>query len=108
MFKIQKELVVKNWPATVEIPTDDGKVIKEDITLDLLILDIEDNGKLLNGDQKALKKVIKGWSGIGDENGNALEFSQENLELVTKNQFFVVAVLRAYQMASNGQAAEKN
>lgn len=108
MFKIQKELVVKNWPATVEIPTDGGKVIKENITLDLLILDLDENGMLLNGNKKTMKKVIKGWSGIGDENGKPLEFSQENLDEVIQNQFFAVAVLRAYQMASNGQAAEKN
>ncbi|WP_243033012.1 hypothetical protein [Vibrio cincinnatiensis] len=108
MFKIEKTRLVKAWPATVELPSDGGEIQKEKITLDLLILDTEENARLLRGDEAALKKVIKGWSGIGNEDGKAMEFNDENVSLLIKNQFFVIALLRAYQQASNGQAAEKN
>lgn len=108
MFVLQTERLVKEWPATVELPADGGKVTKEKITVDLLILDTEENVKLMRGDEDVLKKTIRGWSGIGDAGGNAVEFSDDNLTKLIKNQFFVIAVLRAYQQASNGQAAEKN
>ncbi|MBE3653498.1 hypothetical protein [Vibrio navarrensis] len=108
MFKVTSERLVKSWPAVVEVPVDGGAIEKHNITLDLLILDTEENGKVLNGDKKALKKIIKGWSGIGDKHGKEMPFNEENLEATIRNQFFVIAVYRAYTQASNGQAAEKN
>lgn len=108
MFKLTQERLVKDWPATIHLPADGGKVVEENITLDLLILDADAAFKLLNGDEPTFKKVIKGWTGIGDADGNALPFSEENLNLVLKSSFFVIAAARAYQQASSGQAAEKN
>lgn len=108
MFKIEKNRLVKQWPATVELPVDGGTIEKEKITLDLLILDTEENARMLRGDEATMKKIVKGWSGIGDKNGDAFPYSDENLSALLKNQFFVIAVVRAYQQASNGQAAEKN
>ncbi|ELX4136205.1 hypothetical protein ACIX9V_000058 [Vibrio vulnificus] len=108
MFKVTSECLVKSWPAVVEMPADGGVIEKFNITLDLLILDVNENGKVLNGDKKALKKIVKGWSGIFDKDGKELLFNDSNLDLLLLNQFFVISVFRAYTQASNGQAAEKN
>lgn len=108
MFKVTSECLVKSWPAVVEMPADGGVIEKFNITLDLLILDVNENGKVLNGDKKALKKIIKGWSGIFDKDGKEMLFNEASLDALLLNQFFVIAVFRAYTQASNGQAAEKN
>lgn len=108
MFKVTSECLVKNWPAVVEMPADGSAIEKYNITLDLLILDVNENGKVLNGDKKALKKIVKGWTDVFDKDGKEMPFNDANLDALLLNQFFVIAVYRAYTQASNGQAAEKN
>ncbi|EKO3626412.1 TPA: hypothetical protein ACMDOB_000554 [Vibrio metschnikovii] len=108
MFVLQKERLVKAWPAVVMLPVDGGKVIEEKITLDMAILDGDGSYKLLSGHEETFKNVIKGWSGIGGSDGSPLPFNSENLSLLIKDQYFVAAAIRAYQQAAGGQAAEKN
>ncbi len=108
MFILQKERLVKKWPATVKLPADNGEIEQQEITLDLLILGTEDNAKLLRGDEEAFKRAIKGWSGIVDEHNHPLDYNDTNLEALLKNPFFVIAAASAYSYASNGQASEKN
>lgn len=108
MFKVQKERLVKNWPAKVSVAVDDGKVETHDITLDLLLLDVEQSDKVLRYFKENVKQVVKGWSGIGDANGEVMEFNAKNLNILIGNPAFVKAVVDAYLQANSGQAAEKN
>ncbi len=108
MFEVTNERLAKNWPATVKLPSDGGKIVEEKITLDLLLLDTEKSHKVLQGDESTFKSVIKGWSGIGDGHGEPLPYTPENLDLLMKNNFFVSAAFVAYRQAISGQAAEKN
>ncbi|EOW7148451.1 hypothetical protein ACOZ82_001978 [Vibrio parahaemolyticus] len=108
MFKVQKERLVKNWPATVSVAVDDGKVETHDITLDLLLLDVDQSDKVLRYFKDDIKKVVKGWSAIGDANGEVMEFNAKNLNILIGNPAFVKAVVDAYLQANSGQAAEKN
>ncbi|MDW3137058.1 hypothetical protein [Vibrio sp. 1288] len=108
MFKVQKERLVKNWPAKVSVAVDNGKVETHDITLDLLLLDVEQSDKVLRYFKDDIKKVVKGWSGIGDANGEVMEFNAKNLNILIGNPAFVKAVVDAYLQANSGQAAEKN
>lgn len=108
MFKVQKERLVKNWPAKVSVAVDDGKVETHDITLDLLLLDVEQSDKVLRYFKENVKQVVKGWSGIGDADGEVMTFSDENLDILLGNPVFIKAVVDAYLQANSGQAAEKN
>lgn len=109
MFKIVKERVIRNWPATISESTDNGKVDKHEITLDLLIIDTDEFKRLsLKGDEAILQEVIKGWDGIGDLNGKPLAFSHDRLKALSKNASFVQGALMAYLDAQAGRAREKN
>ncbi|CCN69788.1 hypothetical protein [Vibrio nigripulchritudo] len=108
MFKIEKERLVKGWPATVTLAQDNGETESHAITLDLLLLDVEQSDKVLRYFKEDVKKVIKGWSGIGDANGKPLEYTAENLDLVMSNPAFMKTAVDAYLKANSGQAVEKN
>ena len=43
-----------------------------------------------------LKKVLVGWEGIEDEDGNAVPFSSKELELFSDDVDWLKAVLTAY------------
>lgn len=109
MFKLAKERRIKNWPTTVVVPQDNGKTAESKIKLDLLLLNNDETNKLMReGDKALFKKVITGWHGLGDEEGNELPFTEENLAAAAVNPHFAQAALQAYLQASSGQAQEKN
>ncbi len=109
MFKLTKHRLVKAWPATISLASDNGTIQTHDITLDLTLLDTgEFNDLSKQGDPTFFKQVIKGWSGIGDENGNPLPFNPKNLKAAVQNPAFTAAALTAYMDAAQGRAATKN
>lgn len=108
MFKVETERLVKGWPAVVSVATDGGKVEKHDITLDLLLLDVEQSDRVLRYFKDDVKKVIKGWSGIAGPDHEPLAFNDDNLALLLGNPAFLKAAVDAYLQANSGQAAEKN
>lgn len=105
MFVLNKERLVKSWPVSVVLPADGGEVIKEKITLDLIIQDMQAGSQIIQGNMDIFKRAIVGWSDIEDINGNNLEFSEQNRELLFENPFFVMAAAKAYQQAANGVKA---
>ncbi|PTP90085.1 MULTISPECIES: hypothetical protein [Vibrio] len=108
MLKIEQERLVKDWPATVTLAVDGGKTETHNITLDLLLLDVEQSDKVLRYFKEEVKKVIKGWSGIADADEQPLDFTPEHLDLVISNPPFMKGVVDAYLQANSGQGAEKN
>ena len=48
------------------------------------------------GDDNFVKTVVVGWSGIKDEEGNDIPFSDENLEAIMDNHYIVQAIIYAY------------
>ncbi|WP_087022404.1 hypothetical protein [Thaumasiovibrio subtropicus] len=109
MFKLTKNRLVKAWPATVSLATDNGEIQTHEITLDLVLLDTgEFNDLSRQGDPAFFKKVIKGWDGIGDENGDPLPFNTKTLKAAVQNPAFTAAALSAYMDAAQGRAATKN
>lgn len=109
MFKFVKERKVKDWPATVLVPVDGGKVETYDIKLDFKLLESDLFAAVgAKGDQAFCEAVIIGWSGIADEDGNELEFTKENLKALSLNVPFATGVYKAYLQATSGQASIKN
>lgn len=109
MFKFVKERNVKNWPAIVSVSTDGGQVETHDITLDFKLLESDQFAAVAaKGDQAFCETVIIGWSGIADESGNELEFTEENLKALSLNVPFATGAYKAYLQASSGQASIKN
>ncbi|STQ75540.1 hypothetical protein [Grimontia hollisae] len=109
MFKIVKSRIVKHWPVKVVVPAEGGKTESFDIKLDVEVVDTETFNTLSRqGDGAFMARVVKGWSGVGDEAGNEVPFNDENLAAVSKDPLFGAAVMRAYLQLASGQAATKN
>jgi hypothetical protein len=109
MFKLIAKNHVKHWPAKAQFATNDGVVQAVNFYLDLVLIPTNEFNALARlGDDALLQQVITGWDDIGDEDGNPLEFNQENLIAASRNGAFARAALSAYVQASSGQAAEKN
>ncbi len=102
MFVLEKERLVKAWPAVVRLPVDGGEVIEEKITLDFIVLSGSDALNVVTGGADALKKVVTGWSNITDENNNPLIVNDNNKDALFGNQFFIIAAVKAYQQAIHG------
>ena len=109
MFKFIKERVIKDWPAEIKVALNGGKSTSHAITVDLNILSSSEYRELAGqGDQVVFDKILKGWSGIHDENGNPLPFTDANRDALTELPAFTQAVVRAYMQASSGEASRKN
>ncbi len=109
MFKLIAKNHVKHWPAKAQLAIGNGEVQSFEFHLDLVLIPTNEFNKISRlGDDAILQQVITGWSDMGDEDGNPLEFNQDNLVAASRNSAFAKAALNAYFQASSGQAAEKN
>ena len=109
MFKFIKDRVIKDWPADIKVALDGGKSSSHAITLDLNILPSTEYRELAGqGDKVVFEKILKGWSGIHDEEGNPLPFTDDNRDALAELPAFTQTVVRAYMQASSGEASRKN
>ena len=109
MFKFIKEPVIKDWPADIKVALGGGKSISHAITLDLNILPSSEYRELAaQGDKVVFEKILKGWSGIHDEQGSPLPFTDANRDALAELPAFTQTVVRAYMQASSGEASRKN
>ena len=116
---------VKEWPVMVPVSIDGGEVQISKITVDMNILFSEDfdarvadakaalaaaqkAGTSLEVDREVLKSIVTGWSGIVDEEGADVPFSQDALAMLARNQNALSAIYDAYFDAVRGKAAAKN
>ena len=109
MFRFTKERLVRDWPAEIAVALDGGRSASHAITLDLQILDSDQYRQLAGqGDEATIRGVVRGWGGIGDEQGQPLPFSDDNRDALARHPGFVSAVVLAYMKAARGEAARKN
>ncbi|MXS82276.1 phage tail assembly chaperone [Nitrosomonas oligotropha] len=112
MFKVEKPKDI-TWPVTVSIPRDGGNAVKATFTGKFKILpSAEFNAIYNNGgsDEDLICNVMTGWnSDLCDEDGNSMEFNEENLSLIASVPYIRSAIVSAYLELSNGKkAARKN
>ncbi len=104
MFVVRKECLIENWPTKVKVPQSGGQVSYSDITLDLVVLTVTECAEVIKGHKAYLKRVIRGWTDIVDDNGTSIRYTPENLDILVENPFFVMAVIRAYARITSGVA----
>lgn len=101
------------WPVPVWLPVDGGKRQRQEFTA--TFKRFKRGEEPLVGDEleddddgvETFKKFLAGWSGIKDDDGNEIQFSDETLREFLKVPVFVSAVTTAFQNSVN-QAREKN
>ena len=115
------------WPVPVMIPIDGGKFKKEeftavfkrdrkdaipttseDVALDEDGVAVDEDGAV--DEERGIeffKAILVGWSGIKDDAGEEIPYSEEKLIEFLEVPVFTSAVVKAYQ-TSMGMAKEKN
>ena len=109
MFTFTKNRIVKNWPASIKVAQDGGKVIEVDISLDLNLLAVDDYmAKLSEGNSCLFDGILRGFGGIANADGSPLEDTADNRAALYQHAPFTDALLNAYRAANSGEAARKN
>ncbi len=109
VFVFTPNRIIKNWPSTIKVSQDGGKVDEIDINLDLTLLPTDEYmEQLQQGQNNLFDKVLNGWSGINDADGNPLKDTKANRKALYQHPPFTDALLNAYRNANSGEAARKN
>jgi len=102
-----KKVTEYDWEVTVQSP-EKSKFKKETFTAKFKNVGRKAFSELVDaGDDNFVKSVLVGWSGIKDDEGNDLEFNEDNFEALLDNQYIVLGIIKAYGESMQG-ASEKN
>jgi len=97
MFKLKPMDTPESWPVTVTTPSAHGTVSKGTFTAQFVMLKRSEFVQLSDqGDQALIERVLVGWSGIYDANGNEMPFSLENRAELLEYTHVATAISRAY------------
>ncbi len=98
-FKLKDRNYTVKWPVSVEVPVNGGKKNIETFDAEFKVLPKDELKDLMDSgvsDDDLIEKVVVGYSGIKDENGNEIPFSAENLKEVCRFSFVTTAIVVAY------------
>ena len=102
MALVFKKIAEYEWQVKVKTPYK-GKFKEESFTAKFKNVGRKNFNELIDGgDDHFVKTVLLGWSGIKDEDGNEIEFNDENFEAIIDNVYIVQAVIAAYGESMQG------
>lgn len=119
MAFVLKQSDTYSWPVTVEIPIDGGRFDKHSFDAEfkrlpqskvapmVAELDRLDGASDLERLTEMAGEILVGWSGITDDAGKEVPFSQKSLEQLLEIPMLAVAILRSYFDSIKG-AKRKN
>jgi len=85
------------WPVKVQIPQAGGRTITQTFHADFRLKTQDEIEQLTQlGDRGFLQEVVAGWEGVADEAGEALPFSEANLDLLVAIPYAKRALMAAY------------
>tara|TARA_R100000458_G_scaffold23995_1_gene21552 strand:- start:6052 stop:6378 length:327 start_codon:yes stop_codon:yes gene_type:complete len=105
-FVLKKTDSIK-WPVTVQKATDGGKF--KEHKFDAVFKEIgrdRFNQLIEEGDQALTDEILIGWEKVQDEEGNEVEFNEENKTIMLDNFTVIKAVIEAYGQLMMGGAAK--
>lgn len=110
-----EETIVKEWPVTISVPQNGGKVAKHEITMDFVLLPQEEIDAQIeqsrdsdgNADVDILNKVLRKLDRIQDAQGNKLEHSADMQARVIRIPYVRAALISAYFQAASGKKAQR-
>ena len=119
MAFVLKQSDTYSWPVSFDVPVDGGRHERQTFDGEFKRLPQSKIGPMVAELQKVddlgeleriteiAKDVLVGWSGINDDDGKEIPFSQKALEQLLEVPFLAVAVLKAYMDSIKG-AKRKN
>jgi hypothetical protein len=99
MAFVRKKVKTFKWPVKVEEPssTNSGQFEQSEFIATFKRIKASDlKGVESQEGTDILKQVLVGWEGINDEDGKAIEFSEEELENLSDDIDWLKSVLAAY------------
>ena len=99
MAFVRKKVKTFKWPVEVQEPSESkpGKFEKSEFTAVFKRVKMSElEGVTESEGASLLKKVLVGWEGINDEDGDPIEFSEAELEDFADDADWMKAVLAAY------------
>ena len=99
MAFVRKKVKTFKWPVEVQEPSDKkpGKFEKSEFTAIFKRVKISELEGLTEAEGVGLlKKVLVGWEGVNDEDGDPIEFSEAELDDFSDDVDWLKAVLAAY------------
>lgn len=112
MFKIEPQKTVQ-WPVTVNIPQDGGRIKKNTFTAEFELLPQNEFNAIYRedggNDEDLLRRALVGWVDVGDADGNPIDFNEDARELMIRIPYVRNALVTAYLECTLGkEAARKN
>lgn len=114
VFRIaQKETYT--WPVVVELPADGGKFQRHAFDVEFRRAPKAETDRILHEaaegaltDEQLVARLVVGWSGVEDVDGEPLPFSQENLARLLGCYYQVPRAIARAWIDSLGTARQKN
>lgn len=119
MFKIPNERIFW-WPVIWDTPVDGGKVQKAEFearfrlvglgelrgVLDGIVEAENADGDFIDRAHKVVSDIVLDWRGVADADGQAMEFSSDNLKLLLSVPIVFAAIVSAYRNCLGGVPAK--
>ncbi len=111
------------WPVEVKVPSAEkpGKFDKQTLEVEFLAMEMEEArelaeqwSRLKTDEEKSdhehdlIKRVVVNWRNVDDDDGEAVDFSSDNLDRMLGITFVRIPIYRAYGAAMAGEARAKN
>jgi hypothetical protein len=112
MFKISSKASYK-WPVVVHMPQDGGTYAKHSFNAEFKYLDQDQIDKVFdnasngrdNGDLAA--EGLIGWDGVNDQDGNVLEFNEDNKAMLLRIPYIRSAVVSTFVESIYGNGGRR-
>lgn len=110
MFKIEQQKTVI-WPVSVSIPRDGGRITRSTFDAEFELLPQNEFTAIYQqdggNDEDLLRRVLVGWQGVADPDGDPFDYSEERRELLIGIPYVRTALVSAYLDCSFGKAAAR-
>ena len=113
-FKLPSDLITYCWPVEIRVPRDGGRWKKETFEVEFLNISQSRMNELIEGsedqtlgDSGLWLEVLRGWSGIVDDEDKEIPFTAENLQSVLDVPGVAQALITALMESRLGGQARK-
>ena len=107
MAFVLKKVSSYKWPGSVEVPVDGGKFKKETFTAIFKKMSRSAFNDLIEaGDDALIDQIVEGWEGVKDEDGDEVEYNDENKVALFDDPYVLRAVITAYTDSVTGSQAK--
>lgn len=102
------------WPVEIKLPADGGQFTKHTFDAEFARIKQSEIESFIDGlakgdvaDREICAKILKGWRGITDDDGNDAPFSQSALEQVLEIPTVAMSIIKSWMESLTG-ARSKN